>query len=211
MPATSRAWLSDQTRPSARIRRRAAGWSVATALLAPPARGALRRAHHASRRVAQSLSAARAASEAYLSAAQRELRRSLVPDKPETAKNGLDAPLFKSFAVLFLGGLTTGAVYGLSASGSQTLCAGLCAATLWLLQLSRQSQAREAAALRRSLDELRSSLRVTHALLEASELQGAELLRSSTLPPEALETRARGREQSYDDDETRRVDAIAAS
>jgi hypothetical protein len=141
----------------------------------------MRSAHSASRRVAQSLAAARNSGEQRWAAAQYELRTSVLPEAGARVKR-LSMLVPKSMALLFLGSVATGAVYGLSASGSQTLTTGVCALTLWLLFSLRETQQREALALRRSLDELRKSLHVTHALLEASELQGVEELRSSMLP-----------------------------
>jgi hypothetical protein len=126
-----------------------------------------------------------------------------------------------SILILFLGSVATAAVYSLSGSGSQTLTISVCALTLWLLFSTREAQRREAWALKQSLDELRESLRVTHALLEASELQGAEELRSTLLPAaareslvpasEQVEPRAAPRERERDtiEEETRRVSAVA--
>lgn len=87
-----------------------------------------------------------------------------------------------STLVLLLGAIVTGAVYGLSNSAAQALTTAVCMLTLWLLSATREAQRRESQAIKESLDALRESLRVTHALLEAAELQDVEELRSSKLP-----------------------------
>jgi Flp pilus assembly protein TadB len=188
MAAVSRAWLSDMARPT-RLTRRAAHWAAhASELAAQRARGAVRSAHGTGRRVTATLASARVGGQQRLRQASQELRESLLPEAGARARR-LSRQLPLSIAVLFLGCVVTGAVYGLSASVSQTLTTFVCAATLWLLLFVYDAQQRQAAAMKRSLDELRASLHVTHALLEATELQGAEELRSTLLPdaPDAPE------------------------
>lgn len=186
MAAVSRSWLREVAQPTDRIRR--------TAL------GAVRRTRTRAKLLGESISAARSASERHLREAERVLRTSVLPEAGARLKRtGARAP--KGILLLFLGSLVTGAVFGLSGSLAQTLTTALCALTLSLSFSLREAQQREALALRRSLDELRASLRVTHALLEASELQGAEELRNSKLPPVSVEER--------EDDETRRISLCA--
>jgi hypothetical protein len=159
--------------------------------------------------------------------AEHALRTSWLPEAGAYVQR-THARLPKGVALLFFGSVLTGAVYGLSGSAAQTLTTGVSALTLWLVFSVREAQQQEALALRRSLEELRASLRVTQALLEASELQGAEELRNSRLPPASasVEARATAREQDGearatareqdgearatareqdDDDETRRI------
>lgn len=200
MAAVSRAWLSELARPT----RRAAHWTATTTDHA--ARGVLRRAHSASRRVAHSLQAARTHGQQRLWQAGRELRTSVLPEAGAQVKR-LGGAIPKSLALLFLGSIVTGAVYGLSGQLSQALTSGVCSLTLWLVFVTRETQAREARALRQSLDALRESLRVTHALLEAAELQDVEELRSSLLPRESAPPRACARDSTIpdDDDQTRRL------
>ena len=108
-----------------------------------------------------------------------------------------------STLVLLLGGIVTGAVYGLSGSSAQALSTAVSMLTLWLLSATREAQRREAQAIKESLDELRESLRVTHALLEASELQDVEELRSSKLPRASTLPRPVTREGASDEETTR--------
>jgi hypothetical protein len=210
MAAVSRAWLSELARPTGRFTRRAAHWTASATDQA--ARGVLRRAHSASRRVARSLQAARERGQERLRAASRELRKSMLPEAGAQMKRLSDAAP-KSLALVFLASITTGAVYGLSGQLSQALTTAVCSLTIWLVFVSRETQAREARALRQSLDELRESLRVTHALLEASELQDVEELRSSLLPRESAPPRAPAHDSTLpddaEDDQTRRVSTTA--
>jgi hypothetical protein len=108
-----------------------------------------------------------------------------------------------STLVLFLGGIVTGAVYGLSGSLAQALTTAVCMLTLWLLAATREAQRRESQAIKESLDALRESLRVTHALLEASELLDVEELRSSKLPRASTLPRPVSREGGGEDETTR--------
>jgi hypothetical protein len=203
MAAVSRTWLREVAQPTSRLTRRAAHWTAHTTQRA--ARDAVRRAHGATRRLARSLTEARLSGEQHLREAEHALRTSWLPEAGARVQR-TRARLPKGVALVFLGSVLTGAVYGLSGSASQTLTTAVCTLTLWLLFSVRAAQQQDALALRRSLDELRASLRVTHALLEASELHGAEELRNSRLPP--LSASAEAREQD-DDDETRRISLSA--
>jgi hypothetical protein len=117
----------------------------------------------------------------------------------------------KSLALLFLGSLVVGAVYGWSGEVSQALTSAVCSLTLWLVFVTRETQAREARALQQSLDALRESLHVTHALLEAAELQDVEELRSSRLPRESATPRASARDSTLpnSDDQAHPLSASA--
>jgi hypothetical protein len=204
MAAVSRTWLREVAQPTSRLTRRAAHWTAHTTQRA--ARGAVRSAHGATRQLAQSFTAARLSGERHLREAEHALRTSWLPEAGARVQR-TRASLPKGLTLLFLGSVLTGAVYGLSGSAAQTLTTAVCTLTLWLLFSVREAQQLEALALRRSLEELRASLRVTQALLEASELQGAEELRNSRLPPASATASAEARQQ--EDDETRRISMTA--
>ncbi len=148
-----------------------------------------------------------AASEVWLSGLARSTAR-LGPRAAHWTASG--SPLVSTL-VLLLGGIVTGAVYGLSGSPSQALTTAVCMITLWLLSATREAQRREALAIRESLDALRESLRVTHALLEAVELQDVEELRSSKLPRASTLPRPATRESLAEEQTTRlSTTAVAA-
>jgi hypothetical protein len=169
----------------------------------------LRRAHSASRRVTDALETARARGGQQLRVAERELRKSFLPIARAPLQH-LGGSGVVSTLVLLLGAVVTGAVYELSGSASQALTTAVSTLTLWLLSATREAQRREARALRDSLDALRESLRVTHALLEASELQDVEELRSSMLPRASTLPRPMTREGAGED-ETARMSTTAAA
>lgn len=126
-----------------------------------------------------------------------------------TRRAGAAVP--KGFVLLFLGGVATGAIYGLSGEISQALLSVVCILTLWLVFVTREAQEQQAQALRQSLDALRESLHVAHALLEAAELQDVEELRSSRLPRESATPRVSARDSTLpdEDDRTRRLSTPA--
>lgn len=132
-----------------------------------------------------------------------ELARSTARFGPRAAHWSGSSSAHLSTLVLFLGAIVTSAVYGLSGSPSQALITAISMLTLWLLSATREAQRREAQAIKESLDALRESLRVTHALLEASELQDVEELRSSKLPRASTLPRPVTREGGADDETTR--------
>ncbi len=82
-----------------------------------------------------------------------------------------------SVAILWVTGLGAGVlVLDRTGSWQHALITGTCVFALVTLSSMRNAQQREALAVSQQLEELRQSLRVTHALLDVDVLDGAEHL-----------------------------------